>query len=254
MPSVPGAASTSVRDLVSGPLWPGLVVGVHPTCAYVLTGPHLVALESADGLGLPCAVRLGADRAAAPFGDVRRGDPAAVGDGTVTAGQLSVRVARWWSPPLVRAGHSPARLGLLAELLERHPSPVATELSAADLLGRGPGLTPAGDDVLAGWLLAVHHHAELRDPLVAVLDDLAARTTSLSAALLREAAEGRGLPAAVTVADSVAGYGAEGDLAVAVAALLAVGHSSGLALAHGILRGARAVAGMVGSPERMVVA
>ncbi|HEX7189539.1 MAG TPA: DUF2877 domain-containing protein [Actinomycetes bacterium] len=254
MTFLPGAASTSVRDLLSGPPRAGRVVGVHPSCAYVLTGPQLVALESADGLGLPCAVRLGADRAAAPFGDVRRGDPALVGDGTLTAGPLSARVARWWSPPRVRAGHSPARLGLLAGLLEGLPAPVAADLPAADLLGRGPGLTPAGDDVLAGWLLAVHHHEALRDPLVAVFDDLAARTTSLSAALLREAAEGRGLPAAVAVADSVAGHGAEGDLRVAVAALLAVGHSSGLALAYGILRGARAVAGMVGSPERMVVA
>ena len=53
-------ASTAVRDLLVAPARAGRVVGVHPTCVYVSlaadsdTGPDLVALETADALGLPC--------------------------------------------------------------------------------------------------------------------------------------------------------------------------------------------------------
>jgi hypothetical protein len=74
----------------------------------------------------------------------------------------------------------------------------------------------------------------------------AARTTTLSAALLRHAAAGMALPAVVDVADALAGHGPD-DFGPAVARLVAVGHSSGAALAHGLLRGARTVAG---SPDQ----
>src|SRR5262249_13546495 len=60
-----------------------------------------------------------------------------------------------------------------------------------DLLGRGPGLTPAGDDVLAGLLAG---RAAYGPDDRALADDICAlapsRTTALSAALLRHAARG----------------------------------------------------------------
>lgn len=242
MRTLAGAASTAVGDLVAGPAAPGRVVGVHPTCVYVVRGADLVALETADALGLPCAVRVAVDQRDEPFADVRPGDSALVGDGVVTAGLLTVRVARWWAPRPLRPGHSPARVAALAGLLAPHPAPVPVDAPPSELLGLGPGLTPAGDDVLAGLLVALHHHPRLRDPLWADLGPLAsARTTALSAALLRHAAAGQALPAVVAVADSLAGHGPGDALATAVARLLAVGHSSGTALAHGLLQGARTV-------------
>ncbi|MGH3660147.1 MAG: hypothetical protein ACRDUA_26210, partial [Micromonosporaceae bacterium] len=93
-----GAGSTAVQDLLHGPPRTARVVGVHPTCVYVLSGPDLVVLETADGLALPCAVRLGVDRDAAPFGAVRPGQDAAVGARTVIVGRTEARVARWWEP------------------------------------------------------------------------------------------------------------------------------------------------------------
>jgi hypothetical protein len=244
-----------VRDLLTGPVLPGRVVGVHLSCVYVGTAGDVVAVEAADGLGLPCAVRLGSDRVQAPFAGLHLGDAALLGSGRVVAGSLAVSVARWWAPrrprpPRRDVASAPDsrldRVGRLARLLTEHPAPVPAGAPVGELLGRGPGLTPAGDDVLAGMLVALHHHPRLRDPLAAEVSAAAARTTTLSAALLRHAAAGMALPAVVDVADALAGHGPD-DFGPSVARLVAVGHSSGAALAHGLLRGARTVAG---SPDQ----
>jgi hypothetical protein len=102
--------------------------------------------------------------------------------------------------------------------------------AVADLIGRGDGLTPLGDDVLCGWLVA-HRAAGVATPAV---DDAVRRalprTTTLSATLLACALEGE-------CADLVTGYlAALGTDAVhdARAALTALGHSSGAGLAHGV--------------------
>ena len=95
------------------------------------------------------------------------------------------------------------------------------------LVGLGPGLTPAGDDVLAAMLLtlsAVPGTQSAVRALVAETAPLLARTTALSATLLRHAAAGRGIPEVTELVDALAG---SGDLAAATARLLAVGHSSG---------------------------
>jgi len=245
MASLPAAAPSPSRSRLTGPARRGRVVGVHPSCVYVASDPaggipEVVAVETADGVGLPCALRLGLDRAAAPFAVVRVGHPARIGNGVLVAGPLEVRVVRWWAPPVVQPwpGDGPREQTRkqLAQLLRDVPPPVDPELDASDLLGRGPGLTPAGDDVLAGWLLAVHHDVGLRAATAAVLARAATATTALSAVLLREAAAGRGVPAAVALADALGGHG---EVATALTRLLRVGHTSGAALAHGLLRGAR---------------
>jgi len=243
-----GAASVAIRDLLTGPPRAARVVGVHPSCVYVVAGDELVALESADALGLPCSVRLGVDRSDAPFTGVRLGDLAAVGGGTVVAGPLTVTVGRWWAPRQPRRplstddSETRARMDLAADVLATQACPVPVDGSVDELLGLGPGLTPAGDDVLAGLLVGLRHHDALRRPFSDGVVRLAGeRTTTLSAALLRYAATGLALPAVVGVADALAGHGTDADLARAVTRLVAVGHSSGTALAHGVLRGARTV-------------
>ncbi len=85
-----GAASTALRDVLSGPPRSARVVGVHPSCVYLLAGSELLALETSDALGLPCAVRLAAVRADGPFAGVRRDDAAEVGDGLLRAGPVTV--------------------------------------------------------------------------------------------------------------------------------------------------------------------
>jgi uncharacterized protein DUF2877 len=68
----------------------------------------------------------------------------------------------------------------------RSGDPAAQERAARGLLGRGPGLTPEGDDVLAGAAVVA---AAAGEPL-ALPADVRALTTPLSATLLELAAAG----------------------------------------------------------------
>ena len=90
--------------------------------------------------------------------------------------------------------------GLLAA--HRHRNLAGIQAHARQLAGLGPGLTPAGDDWLGGWLVGLHVRAAMAPDgeagqalLVAavgrtVVDAAAGRTTGLSLAYLRVAARG----------------------------------------------------------------
>jgi hypothetical protein len=109
------------------------------------------------------------------------------------------------------------------------PSAIDAE-GVADLVGRGDGLTPLGDDVLCGWLVA-HRAAGVATPAV---DDAVRRalprTTTLSATLLACALEGE---CADLVADYLRALGTDAARA-ARDALESLGHSSGSGLAFGV--------------------
>jgi hypothetical protein len=116
------------------------------------------------------------------------------------------------------------------------------------IVGLGPGLTPSGDDVLAGLLVALRalgasvQHGDtalwLADWLgAAVTADADTRTTTLAATLLHCAAEGQASAEATAVLRGVAGLD---PLGPAVRRLLAAGHTSGADLAFGLLAGCRA--------------
>lgn len=106
------------------------------------------------------------------------------------------------------------------------PTPLdAAEPGAIDLdfwVGRGVGLTPLGDDVVAGYAAAAY----LQGRPVAI-PDLRSRTTLLSATLIDGAARGEMLPAFATFATNPS--------PTTLRPLLAVGHTSGAGLAHGAL-------------------
>lgn len=235
--TLPGAAPTTRRALLTGSPVAGRVVAVFTTCAYADLGGELLAVETAGGLRLPCSVLLGpGDASHDVLARLRPGDEAVAGARRLQLGPLDVRVARWWQPALPRGAQA--------------PSYAATDRSsgrwdelARSLLGLGPGLTPAGDDLLAGLLVGLARRPDLRDPLAAAVARVApGRTTWLSAELLRLAADGLAAPAVVAVADALAGHGPDDALADAVPALLAVGHTSGAALARGLLLAADTVA------------
>jgi hypothetical protein len=122
------------------------------------------------------------------------------------------------------------------------------------LVGLGPGLTPAGDDVVCGALAALFAAgaAVPRDQLAAAANEQAGATTSLSGQLLRCAAAGEGVPQLVRLLRALAGLhggtgadmdgeneGTDGTTA-AVAELARVGGTSGAALGHGALLALRA--------------
>ncbi|NGO75395.1 DUF2877 domain-containing protein, partial [Streptomyces sp. YC504] len=111
---------------------------------------------------------------------------------------------------------------------------------ALALLGRGPGLTPSGDDYLCGLLLAANAasvtpswKASLADALIEAHE----HTTLVSASLLAHAATGHCIP---QVHDLLSATAASDEVPPGpLAALLAVGHSSGSDLLHGLCAGAR---------------
>ena len=127
---------------------------------------------------------------------------------------------------------------LFRGIRERDPVPAAA--GARELLGRGSGLTPEGDDLLAGvaGTLAVLGPATgmgrsfLRGVLAALVDPARARTTALSATLLELAAHGLLTEPAGRLLDlSPAG---ERAWPAALARLRRLGHGSGRAYATGI--------------------
>jgi Protein of unknown function (DUF2877) len=288
------AASTRTRQLVSGPRRSGRVLGVFPTAVYVAVdaergadggpqgGIELVAVETADGLGLPSAATLAAHSSTRPLHAIRAGDAAHVGEGSLDIGPLAFDVVRWWSPRRPRAveneTYDDARLTAVSQLLPslspeldgRLPAltsalTVAIDADVQDavtaLLGLGPGLTPEGDDVLAGVLVTLMARPATQ-PLAQRLGDIVAslaesRTTTLSAALLRDAADGFAVQALVDFVNALhevdphaGGSATRRALADVVVRLLAVGHTSGAALAHGAVATARLHVATLGRPEQ----
>jgi hypothetical protein len=113
--------------------------------------------------------------------------------------------------------------------------------AAQGLGGRGPGLTPAGDDVLSGLLFVLR--AGRGQPAEAGLERLAdlVPTTSLSRAYLSWAARGQALEPAHDVL--MAATRDLGESTQAARRLAAVGHSSGADICLGLLWGAQSLVG-----------
>lgn len=115
--------------------------------------------------------------------------------------------------------------------------------ATAELSGIGIGLTPAGDDFLAGVMVALvmgsWNGAASRSYTKLVRGMLKAvegRTTILSQEQLIQSANGRGSES-VTQAVEAVYTGTEGDVQSAIDALLQVGHTSGTDIATGIYLG-----------------
>ena len=158
------AASVLVRDLLSGPMRPATVLaaghGRHLSGGR-RTGPGVV---SAGGVRLPCAAVLavGGRLPAA-------GTQLAVGGGGVYEdGRRLVAVHRWFDPRVRLVGVDGRAVARFAHVMRSRggvdtllPDDALDRLArglghsdavgvASALLGRGTGLTPAGDDLRGG--------------------------------------------------------------------------------------------------------
>lgn len=232
---IPCAASVLAEGLLDGP--PAELrevartrVSVH----YETADPRLPVLTvcTTDAVRLPDAVVTGS----LPPSEL------VAGAGRLSAARETWRVTRWWRPPAPRclpvpspAGWPPADLPGEALPPERLPAPTYDGLVPADLLGAGAGLTPAGDDILAGALVTAYATA---DPRLAAWCRgtrvaLATRsTTAVSRGMLHQALHGYATPQLAACVDAVCRDRAP---AGPVADLLAVGHSSGAALWLGVV-------------------
>jgi len=118
--------------------------------------------------------------------------------------------------------------GIVGDALEGHAPLPADCAELTRLIGLGPGLTPSGDDVLAGALVALAALGLLdaRDMLWNVCREHLARTNDISRAHLRAAALGYGAAALHAAIHTTIG-GRAGRVEQAIAAVSAIGHSSG---------------------------
>ena len=243
-----------------------------------LTAPGVICLPNAITLKLP-----GQDGPAPPAGaqeparpawredrTAGREDGAWVGNGRVLACGMDVQVRRWWDPsPVVgplsrgRLEHgvaSLARVYSAAEYrpgLDGHDAPavLAARCAAGDLasaveiaeslVGLGPGLTPSGDSMISGLLLALRllggataggtKAVWLADWLGAAVTCYAEqRTTALAATLLHCAARGQ---AAEEVSAVLRAFAGQKPVEPAARRLLTAGRATGAELTWGLIAG-----------------
>lgn len=231
---IPVSAPPRVRDLIrSAPDGPVEVVHAGPHAVYVAVGDRCVGLLARNAAKVPCGLRSRIDR----FADWSPSS-AHVAAGILYVDRIPLSVGRTVAVhvPTIGPGAVPRRAAspvteaatpqaVVAGLVLDEVVPRTVE----QLLGRGDGLTPLGDDVLCGWI-AAHRATGVATPEVddAVRSGLH-RTTLLSATLLDCALRGECLPELGRFLRAV-GTNAESDRA---AELRAVGGSSGAGLLHG---------------------
>ena len=220
------SAPARVRDILLGPPCRGTVLARFPTALYLAVPRSfgVIAVLSRDAVRLPCGVQLVTPQLDLPDDEV------VVGDGGIRVGSVGIVPARVVSVQVARRR---------APVLAPHTWRPAARVDVSDpqrLLGHGPGLTPSGDDVLAGYLVGAAAYGLPVDALRAYVDANAhRRTTTLSAALLRHAAAGETIPQVAALLDALDGHR---PLDRALRELAAVGHTSGAALGSGVLAAA----------------
>ena len=248
-----------VRRMITRAHGPALIFGAYPTACYLgLPGGGVVALLTRDATGLPLGMLLPQTSRTL---DLSQSSSAWIGGGVLTVGGVSSRplpvrpdgrrdlTGRPDGRPdpatvaEVRSALAGLDTGLTEVATGGRPVTAAT---VPELIGRGPGLTPAGDDLVCGYLTGCRlfdlDAPALTAATLRLLDQGA--TTSLSAALLRHACLGESLPELTNLARAMCARrraaAHPGLLRAALRAVTGIGHSSGPALAAGLCSAAEA--------------
>jgi hypothetical protein len=268
---VAGLASIAVHGLVTVPRT-ATVLGTSGYAVWLLVEKSVVVVSTSDATRLPIGIEIPVAAADDPFKSVAHGAEVELGWNRVMLEGLSVHVARWWDPRPALPGMTVAQLDAAIAGLPTTPpdvpgerlgaalalcSPIALLTAAEPLVGKGAGLTPEADDYLAGALASTRLLSEAlnHQPGTAMLDRAArliveladARTTRLSAALIQHALLGRVAAPAGTLLRALTG---RGEVTAAHQSLIEVGHSSGPALAAGIVLGAQSIVQFMSDTER----
>jgi hypothetical protein len=227
----------------------GRIEAVYPKAAYLRLPGGLVALTSFDVPSGP-----GHARSAITLDQLRVDDRVVVTGSLVQAGPvlLDLDTARVWRGEVPTTAGLKAGRGLALDLLEGAPpsSLGASEVGsaveplrkgeiagvAARLGGLGPGLTPAGDDCLAGILIVARMRwGETVERMLGVVAAMV-ETNDIARMFLRWAARAQSIEPVHRFLASTARNDLE-DAASALDALVAFGQSSGSDLALGLRMG-----------------
>jgi hypothetical protein len=203
-----GSASIWVLGRVAGPQRTARVLYSDQNALYVDLEGFCLGVLGARAVQVPCGVRTQLPT----LTTVDIGAQAVVEDGGVMFGDTEVLVTNIVDTTVpVLAPDIAARCGAQLETIAGErldaarselPAQALDQLASADpvavdgLLGVGSGMSPVGDDVLAGWLAAgvSSRHPGLPAIRSAVALTASERTTPLSATLLGCAARGEGVP------------------------------------------------------------
>ncbi|MBN2146486.1 MAG: DUF2877 domain-containing protein [Anaerolineales bacterium] len=264
---------SSALQLLQGDI-PALLMGVAWRGIYILLATGWVVYLSTESYCGPLTLNVEGDLML----DVQTAEPVHIAAGEILFPGLglafSTRAAAVWQVPARPAQHagarecklalehtlaaaSPRRAGdeqsddlaaaLQAARLAVEQADAAALLAAAErLLGRGSGLTPAGDDVLLGLLLALRRWGDVLDltwdmPTLSqqVVSLAYACTTTLSANLIECASRGEADERLLAALDMI--LTGEGSPAQVGANLAAWGRSSGWYVLQGMALVIRAV-------------
>jgi hypothetical protein len=151
-------------DALAGRERPGIGLG-H---GYILVGDQVLALTPPGKPRMPNGIETDLV--------VAEGEAVTAGGGSLRTATATVEGGPLWNPrPSPRV------------TLSLRPQP---QLRLDRLAGRGPGLTPLGDDIVIGYLAAAALNGTPRADVHALVTHTARRTTRLSATLLYLAAGG----------------------------------------------------------------
>ena len=145
------------------------------------------------------------------------------------------------TPGSPRVGCSSGRPG-------HHLSTRLVEEAVGGLVGRGRGLTPSGDDALAGALLVAHAYRAWQ-PLAGAVRARLGSTTAVSGALLGAAADGFAAHPVVSLVDAAVVGHVEATVR-ALPEVVAIGHTSGRDLVTGVLAALRDLRAEVEQQDR----
>jgi hypothetical protein len=259
---ISGVASTAIKGILESP-GTGVVLGSSSHAVWLLVDGSVLVVSTVDATRLPNGIEIAVDAASDPFRSIQHGEAVTMGDGRISFTGLTVEARRWWdSRPALPATTVEGLAGAIGSLSSDVPDLDGSRLRAAladasvpgllaaaeGLLGLGTGLTPEGDDYLAGAIAAlatlgpavgsVNAGAMLAGAATPLADLAVDRTTTFSAALIHHAQRGE---VAAPAGDLLRALAGRGDIAQSHGALSRVGHSSGPALAAGIILGARSL-------------
>lgn len=250
--AVHSIGALSIGALIRLSDFEGVVVGVYDrTCNILLDDGSLVTCTSANYFNMPRGIRLGTPENFQFKAYMSGGTAAHFHAGILrfsgTGLKFDLRDAPIWSPefePIARLDEK-----VFGQLWQDTCIENADEFDlrlilnggparlASALIGRGPGLTPAGDDILVGLLAAPMMTAP--DSAVGCLlakeiNHSPTDTSDASRQMLTDATHGHFIEPIVTMMSAL--YGA-GDIDCAAQALRSVGSSSGAAMMLGLLAG-----------------
>jgi len=260
---VQGSASTALYGLINSDRTEAIVLGVSDDTVWMSAEERTVAVTTKDSTRWPIAAHLHTTADIGVGLAIFPTDRAQIGNGRIMFEDLTVEITGWWDPRPVLAATT---LNEIAERIAELPAevpgissePLGTALASRSaggilhaarfLLGKGPGLTPDGDDLLTGALAATRLLGEAvgHERTIAMIAGIStpmaqlaeARTTTLSAALVQSALRGQvGRPAG----ELLKALSGTGSIAAAHLGLFRSSHTSGPALAAGIVLGARAL-------------